>query len=324
MEDLVSLIVPVYNVEKYLPKCIESMINQSYKNIEILLINDDSKDNSGIICDEFAKSDSRVRVIHKRNEGVSIARNTGLKIAKGKYIGFIDSDDYISYNMIEILLNNMKKYNAEISICGYRIFDDNIGTIKVSDNEKITKLLSREKVLNLIFKTNKINGFLWNKLFSAKIIREMLLKEDMELCEDLLFTCQLLQKSEKICYTSKSLYNYRKNLNSITSNVSNLFYLDGKCKYTVAYEEIETLFKDNNILTTIQLRHIRTIVESYYLVIKNKYRNRNVHLYTFKFLRLNFLRYILNPQVSIKHKIIYLGIFIISTINSCIYLLNFK
>lgn len=103
MNDLISLIVPVYNVEKYLDKCLETITNQTYSNMEIILIDDGSTDLSGKKCDEWEKKDSRVRVIHKKNGGLSSARNAGIDVAKGKYISFIDSDDYIELNMIEIL-----------------------------------------------------------------------------------------------------------------------------------------------------------------------------------------------------------------------------
>lgn len=118
-EDLISIIVPVYKVENYLSKCLDSMICQTYKNIEIILVDDGSPDNSGKICDDYAKKDSRIKVIHKENGGLSDARNAGLKIATGKYIGFVDSDDYISVEMYEKLYNQAKKEDADIACCNY-------------------------------------------------------------------------------------------------------------------------------------------------------------------------------------------------------------
>ena len=107
MRDSISIIVPVYNVEKYLEKCIDSILNQSYQNLEIILIDDGSTDNSGSICDEYKKKDQRVQVIHQKNQGQSSARNAGLNIAKGSYIGFVDSDDWIEQNMYEKLYKNI-------------------------------------------------------------------------------------------------------------------------------------------------------------------------------------------------------------------------
>ena len=108
MKELISIIVPIYNVEKYIHKCIESIINQTYKNLEIILVDDGSPDNCGNICEEYAKNDSRIKVIHKENNGLSSARNAGLEICKGDYIGFVDSDDYIELNMYEVLINALK------------------------------------------------------------------------------------------------------------------------------------------------------------------------------------------------------------------------
>ena len=119
--ELISIIVPVYNVEQYLDDCLVSILNQTYKNLEIILIDDGSTDNSGKICDEYAKKDSRIIVFHKENGGVSSARNAGLRIAKGIYIGFVDPDDWIAEDMYEVLYLNAKKYDADVSVCKSKI-----------------------------------------------------------------------------------------------------------------------------------------------------------------------------------------------------------
>lgn len=118
---LISVIIPVYKVEKYIVKCVESILAQTYRNLEIILVDDGSPDNCPGICDEFAALDTRVRVIHKDNSGVSDARNIGLNVAKGEYIGFIDSDDWIAPNMYETLLASIIKYDADIAVCDYQI-----------------------------------------------------------------------------------------------------------------------------------------------------------------------------------------------------------
>ena len=117
---LISVIIPVYNVEKYLKKCIDSVINQTYTNLEIILVSDTSPDNCEKICDDYAEKDSRIKVIHKEKNGLSAARNAGIDIASGKYIGFVDSDDYIALDMYELLYKNILKENADISACGLK------------------------------------------------------------------------------------------------------------------------------------------------------------------------------------------------------------
>ena len=125
MEELISVVVPVYNVEKYIDKCINSIINQTYKNLEIILVDDGSPDNCGNICDEYAKKDNRIIVIHKENGGLSDARNTGIEVSKGKYITFIDSDDYISDNYVSFLYNLIIEYKADISIGKHYVLYEN-------------------------------------------------------------------------------------------------------------------------------------------------------------------------------------------------------
>ena len=120
MSKKISIIVPIYNVEQYLDKCVESLVNQTYKNLEIILVDDGTKDKSGEMADLWSIKDDRIKVIHKKNGGLSDARNAGIKIATGEYITFMDSDDYINYRMYEILMNNLEKYNADISVCAVK------------------------------------------------------------------------------------------------------------------------------------------------------------------------------------------------------------
>ena len=141
MDDLISIIIPVYRVEKYLEECLNSVINQTYANLEIILIDDGSPDRCGQICDEYAKKDERIEVIHQENQGVSNARNHGIEMAKGKYITFIDSDDYLEQDYIKYLYDEITKFNADISICG---------TIDIDEKNNILKRSKKfEKTLNL-------------------------------------------------------------------------------------------------------------------------------------------------------------------------------
>ena len=134
MDKLVSIVVPVYNVDKYLDKCVNSIINQKYKNLEIILVDDGSTDESGKKCDLWAEKDNRIRVIHKENGGLSDARNVGIDNSKGYYISFIDSDDFIENDMIEVLLKEIKENNCDISICGY--YKTYVDKDEIIDNSK--------------------------------------------------------------------------------------------------------------------------------------------------------------------------------------------
>ena len=166
MNELISIIVPVYKVEPYLNKCVDSIINQTYKNIEIILVDDGSPDNCGKICDDYTKKDSRIKVIHKKNGGLSDARNYGIEASIGDYIMFVDSDDYISANMCEILLKTAKKYNADIINCNFEeVFsnaESRINRQAVNKNEEVFSNLDMLKTFffNYTFDANVV----WNKL----------------------------------------------------------------------------------------------------------------------------------------------------------------
>ena len=210
MEDLISVIVPIYNVEKYLSRCLESIINQTYSNIEIICINDGSKDNCKDILDEFIKKDKRIKIIKKENGGLSDARNKGIEIASGKYITFVDSDDVITNDYVEYLYNLIKKYDTKISICNREIVWESY--------EK-----SKEKI-------EKENGFKEEKLTAEQAFRNMLLDQGIDICayakmyerslwkeirypvgtvyEDSATTYKLLDSTDFIAYGTKKCYFY--------------------------------------------------------------------------------------------------------------------
>ena len=160
MQYKVSVVVPIYNTGKYLEKCINSIRNQTYKNLEIILIDDGSTDDSKIICEKYSKVDSRIKFFSKENSGVSSTRNVGIDIATGQYILFVDSDDFIEIEMIEIMLDDIKNYNAEFSVCEYRNLKSRI------------HLLDKNDMMISVFETNGIQGYLCNKMYKTNIIKE--------------------------------------------------------------------------------------------------------------------------------------------------------
>ena len=163
MGKLVSIIVPVYNVQKYLKRCIDSIIAQTYENIDISLVDDGSKDESGKICDEYEKIDQRIRVIHKPNGGLSDARNKGMEIAKGEYIGFVDSDDYIAEDMFETLVNLLEETNSEISIVSYyEYYNDKLISVRKADEKEV--MTKTEAIKELLVDT-KIQSYAYRKKF---------------------------------------------------------------------------------------------------------------------------------------------------------------
>lgn len=212
----VSIIIPVYNTEKYLKRCLDSISSQTYKNLEIILVNDGSTDNSYDICISYQKKDSRYNIINKSNGGVSSARNEGIKIASGEYICFFDSDDEIEHNMIEKLLKNFIDYNVDLSICDYNILNNKI---KKKSQIKSFLISSKEEY----HKNYKIyQGYLWNKMFKTSIVKQISFDNDIHCCEDELFITKYVEFCKTFFYDNTKLYNYyiRSNSSSGTQKIN--------------------------------------------------------------------------------------------------------
>lgn len=169
----ISIVVPIYKVERYLEKCVDSIIDQDYRNLEIILVDDGSPDRCPQICDEYAQKDSRVKVIHKENGGLSDARNAGIKVATGEYIAFVDSDDYLTESHISTLLYTMKKYDADISACNYiKVYED-AGIQKVEPKtDKDLVMTNIEAMKDLFTLPNSSGVVTWNKLYRTSLFTQ--------------------------------------------------------------------------------------------------------------------------------------------------------
>lgn len=226
---LVSIIVPVYNVEKYLRQCVKSLQNQTYSNIEVILVNDGSTDLSGSICEEIRKEDSRIRVIHKKNQGLGYARNTGLENAKGDYIAFLDSDDFVEVNMIEIMLKQMQQQQADTCFCSHNIYYDTGEVKKVlnpfSKEVYCGEVIQKELLLGMVGayptypKDILVEMSVCFCIFSRSIIEENNIRfcsERVYISEDILFQVKYLGNAKKIATIPDALYYYRQNIGSLT------------------------------------------------------------------------------------------------------------
>ncbi|MBO5204316.1 MAG: glycosyltransferase family 2 protein [Clostridia bacterium] len=216
MDSLVSIIIPVYNVEKYLPECLESVINQTYKNLEILLIDDGSPDNSGKICDEYAEKDARIKVIHKENGGVSSARNLGLNIATGEYITFIDSDDFVDEHYVEYLYNDLTSQSSDMSFCGFsKHFGQTTEKYEECFPNKLNidfKNMDFERFFHSFFQfNNTVFGSIWRVLYKKDVIKNILFNSNIKISEDLVFVLNCIFKCKSISHIEDSLYFYRVN-----------------------------------------------------------------------------------------------------------------
>lgn len=225
----VSIIVPVYNVEKYLSNCIDSILKQTYKNIEVIIINDGSIDSSGNICDEYAKKDRRIKVIQQKNSGVSATRNIGIDIATGEYMQFVDSDDYLEYNMVERLIDAMSD-KVNLVICGYKVMDRNKGNVVVNNYicpiERIYQKSEFIMDFGELFNKGYINSPC-NKLYVTDMIKKINLhfNEGLNMGEDLLFNFEYMKVCEFISTINDSFYNYLNyNSDSLTTGYKKNFF----------------------------------------------------------------------------------------------------
>lgn len=232
---MISVIVPVYKVEKYIYKCIDSIIEQTYSDLEIILVNDGSPDSCGHICDEYAKADNRIKVIHKENGGLSDARNAGFEVAQGDYVLFVDSDDYIDIDMVEYLYQNIIEYNADIASCGnYDVYESKIVTEFTTD-EKIQ--CDGEVFYSHLLRGDKVRGEIWNKLIRKEIVKNVRFPKG-KLYEDIFYTADMMKNTSKVVIGTKPKYYYVHRESSITGKPYRKELLDIIDGYEKAYKVV--------------------------------------------------------------------------------------
>ncbi|MDD7738629.1 MAG: glycosyltransferase [Fusicatenibacter sp.] len=235
-EELISVVIPVYNIQEYVDDCIESVVHQTYQNLEIIIVDDGSIDQSGKKCDAWAGKDPRIQVIHQKNGGLSEARNTGMKYVSGNYVGFVDGDDVIFPEMYQKLLDNMRETSAQISCCelkrdtnfslnqslktldGYPIED-------LEEQKKKRRVLSGRDAMQALVYENHFQVTVWNKLYHKSIL-DGISFEKGKYHEDEFWTYQVVARAERIVVLDEELYGYRLRENSITTQQYSLKHLD--------------------------------------------------------------------------------------------------
>lgn len=213
--NLVSVVVPVYNVEKYLKKCIESILRQSYDNFELIIVDDGSTDSSGKICDEIKSIDNRITVYHKENGGLSDARNYGIDRANGDYITFIDSDDYIHEDFLKTLVELVVKYNTDISIVGSVALEEGKSVNEINTNKIIEKCMNTEEALECMLLRRGFGISAWSKLYKTDLFNDIRYPKGL-LYEDTYTTPYVIDKCDKIAYNSQKMYYWVQRQDSIT------------------------------------------------------------------------------------------------------------
>ena len=297
-----SIIVPVYKVEKYLFRCLDSILKQTFREFELIIIDDGSPDQSGLIADRYAKSDKRIRIIHQENKGVSEARNVGIKYAKGTYIGFVDPDDYIEPDMYSTMLQEMKLHKADLTICGYRYVNDLEG-YRYVDFSKIPTLMNKTVFFKYLFNTPRtIGGAVWNKLFiKNKIVS--LFDKNISISEDWMFVSKYALNCQSIRFVGGNYYNVFLNSDSATRQVL------GKTALGLApYRQLIDIVKEagQSIQEIAEKNFLDACVRHYYMLENQK------ESYYFKismselrgYIRKHYKRILKNPEIQWKLKIL--------------------
>ncbi len=297
---LISVIVPAYNVEKWLSRCLDSILNQTYKNIEIVVIDDGSKDNTKSLIDEYSHKYKNIVPVYQENQGVSYARINGIKSANGEWIGFVDSDDEIELDMYEMLLKNALKYQADISHCGYQmVFENkinyfyNTGRIVIQDNSTGLKDLLEGKF---------IEPGLWNKIFHKNLFKDLLDSDVMDLSikinEDLLMNYYLFKESRLSVFEDQCKYHYIVRKNSASREKLNL----NKIYDPIKVKEIIVNDKNDEIKAIAKRVYLYTCINVYNSLVINKEKQFSKDKKKIRKKIINCNSYQL---LSKKHKILY-------------------
>ncbi len=234
---LISIIVPIYNSEKYLERCISSIIQQTYSNLEIILIDDGSTDKSAVLCDSYQSVDNRVKVVHQSNQGVGITRNVGIHIAKGQYVGFVDSDDYIAPNMYESLMQTLLQYNLDIVSCSY--FFERKGNAVYEGNSGKEIVLSPEIMIHKILVDKEYKNNFWNRVYKKELFDNLSVPNCRHL-EDVAIMPIIYSRVQRCACIERPLYYHSFNRESLMCDNTNkvcLFY-DAICAYEIRQEMI--------------------------------------------------------------------------------------
>ncbi|MBT2679817.1 glycosyltransferase [Bacillus sp. ISL-35] len=256
MNPKISIIVPVYKVEKYLHKCINSILAQTFTDFELILIDDGSPDNCGRICDKYARKDSRVSVIHKENGGLASARNAGLDIAKGEYIGFVDSDDWIESDMYELLYDLCTENDCDISnISSIIYFKDRIqknGTHPLIVHQK-------SEAMKAMLVGDLYDEVVWTKLIKRTLLEDIRFSEGM-VYEDTAFTYKVIHKSKKVCSIGAPKYHYIKREESIMDNAKKSIRIDAVLIYDEMFKFMEKYYPDLTSLVSLKLANSALVI----------------------------------------------------------------
>lgn len=304
MQPLISIICPIYNCEEFLPACLDSILQQNYANLELILIDDGSEDKTLAICNQYAQKDSRIKILIQGHKGTSKARNYGLQVAKGEYMLFVDGDDYIDPDHIEILYARAKEYDADISIGSMTVFDIELNrdiTKTYLQSPKTDGLLSKEQAFENMIYRRGFGGEIAAKLFKSSLIKNLRFDENETIGEDFSFNCQALHIANKIVFTYDLSYHYIRHLGSSTRVKDPDFFE----KRIIAAEKLAKFIKKfyPNLKQAQDVFYVFTVFGILHSYIKMPKRNFAKEQEYKKMLRSKLKNVILSPNLPLSFKL---------------------
>ena len=304
MNLLISIIIPAYNIENYIAKCLDSLLNQTYRNLEIIVVDDGSSDNTGKVIDDYLSKYDNIKVIHKKNAGVSAARNSGIEVASGDYIGFVDGDDTVDEEMFEVLIENAIKYDADISHCGYKMVFPS--RIDYYHNTGVLVGQNNEIGLKDLLAGNRVEPGLWNKIYKKELFKDIKIDESIKINEDLLVNYYLFKKAKKSIFYDKCFYNYTLRKGSAATSKVNINKIIDPIK--VRKEILEDLEKNSDLYDIAYEKYIMSLVG----ICRNVQIRKNNEYKSYIDDAKNSLKYeinniIKNKAVSKKTKLMVIG-----------------
>lgn len=298
---MISVIVPVYNVEQYLTKCIDSIINQTKKELQIILVNDGSTDSSGEICDNYKEKDGRICVIHKKNGGLSSARNAGIDIATGEYLAFIDSDDWIEPDFFELLYKGIQQFNADISVVQFAKVKKFENINYISDVHTEWYKYNTKEAMKILFSDKIIGYSAVNKLYKTILFSDIRYPEGL-LMEDKATTYKLIDKSKSIVVNKSQKYHYYLRANSIMRKEFNEKNFDS----FLIHEEIIRFMNDNypDLINVVKARYVYAAIRMIIMMIKSRYEEKIKYAKCLKIIKENKAYLLTEKNISIKIKLV--------------------
>ena len=261
----ISVIIPIYNAEPFLCACLDSILTQTYSELDIILINDGSIDGSGAICDRYAAIDERIRVVHQKNGGVSRARNRGLELAVGELVSFVDADDTLEPDMYELLVKLMEKHQTDISHCGYKRFDKQGEFVREVNGTHRIMVQSGEEAIICMLRGEYFSNGLWNKLFRGAVVQGLRFREDLKNNEDVLFNVQAFSRAKKAVFLDEGKYHYFDH----PTSACNQLKARKQCRDAIeASVAMRSLVSSPEAKSTVDLRIYEARVNQYRILVR--------------------------------------------------------